>query len=147
MTAGLGAHHVSIMNALSSGVTTATSQAERMDNTSMDMNHWSAVEFQNFVKWFIEVHHPEAVEQYQAVRAIERSAQERERLEYEAQQAEYMKQFWANQARGAQNAYPYSQYPYATTATQSLSTATQSTTPPPKQESIWDAMKRMAGVK
>ena len=46
MTAGLGAHHVSIMNALSSGVTTATSQAERMDNTSMDMNHWSAGEMQ-----------------------------------------------------------------------------------------------------
>ena len=146
MTAGLGAHHVSIMNALSSGVTTATSTGTLWDRTtgtneSMNINDWSQVELQNFVKWFIEVHHPEAVEQYQAIRAIERSAQERERLEYEIQQAEYMKRFWANQARGAQNAYPYSQYPYATTATQSLSTAE------PKKESIWDAMKRMAGIK
>ena len=104
-------------------------------NASENINMWSPTELQNFVKWFIEVNHPEAVEQYQAIRAIERSAQERERLEYEAQQAEYMKQFWANQARGAQNAYPYSQ---------SIVAVDNSS---PKQESIWDAMKRMAGVK
>ena len=108
-------------------------------NESMNINDWSQVELQNFVKWFIEVNYPDAVKQYQAIRDIERGVAERERLEYEAQQAEYMKQFWANQALGAQNAYPYSQSPYATTATQSLSTAE------PKQESIWDAMKRMAG--
>jgi hypothetical protein len=116
-------------------------------NESMDMNHWSQVELQNFVKWFIEVNYPDAVKQYQAVRDIERQAEKAKEIEADLRINELMRQYQQAQMRGLQNAYPYSQYPYAATATQAISTATQSTTPPPKQESIWDAMKRMAGVK
>jgi uncharacterized membrane protein len=110
-------------------------------NESMNMNDWSAVEFQNFVKWFIEVHHPEVVEQYQAVRDIERQVEAREKIEADLRMNELMKQYRAAQAQGMQNAYPYSQSMYYPI------TATQSVPTPPKQESIWDAMKRMAGVK
>lgn len=112
----------SIVGNITSGATVTSTQAGNITmstanrvvwgegNASEDINNWSPNELQNFVKWFIEVHHPEAVKQYQAIRAIERKAEEAEKLEYEAQQAEYMKQFWANQARGAQNAYQYPTY-------------------------------------
>lgn len=81
-------------------------------NSSLNMNDWSAVELQNFVKWFIEVNHPEAVKQYQAIRDIERQVEHAKKLEYEAQQAEYMRQYWANQASALQQGYvnPHSIY-------------------------------------
>lgn len=110
-------------------------------NESMDINHWSQVELQNFVKWFIEVNYPDAVKQYQAIRDIERQAEKVKELELEIQRQEFMKQYWANQARGAQNAYTNPQSLYTALPTQAI------TITPPKQESIWDAMKRMAGIK
>lgn len=112
------------------------------DNESLDMNNWDSQEFHKFMKWFIEANHPEAVEQYQAVRAIERKIEQeeanrryREQLEAEMQLRQRV------QAQRAQQAYPYSQSPYATTATQSLSTAE------PKPKTLWECAKQLAGYK
>lgn len=117
-------------------MSTANRTMWEADNLSEDINAWDPTEFRNFVKWFIEVHHPDAVKQYQAIRDIERQAEHAKRLEYEAKQAEYMKQFWANKARAAQNAY---QYP--TTATQGVyGIAVQEE---PKQQGFFDVLKRM----
>lgn len=107
-------------------------------NASEDIMDWSPTELQTFVKWFIEVNYPEAVKQYQAIRAIERKADENAKLEAEVAQLEMMRQYWANQARGAQNAYQYPttavQFPYTTMATQQQS---------PKKQGLWSLFKDM----
>lgn len=118
---------------------------EGINNGSENIADWSGDEFRNFVKWFIEVHHPEAVKQYQAIRAIERKAEESARLEAELAQAEFIKQYWANQAKGAQNAYPYSvpiNGPYTTTTTQQGYGIAVQTEPPPKQ-GFFENLKRL----
>ena len=74
-------------------------------NESMNMNDWSQVEFQNFVKWFIEVNYPDAVEQYQAVRAIERHAEKAAELEHEIRMAELRKNYTQNAYQNPQSMY------------------------------------------
>lgn len=112
-------------------------------NESLDMNQWDNHEFRTFMKWFIEANHPEVIEQYQAVRAIERKVEFEEANRRRREQLEAEMRL-RQQSLAQQQAYPYSQSPYVTTATQSLSTATPEIH---KHESIWDAMKRMAGYK
>ena len=106
-------------------------------NASENITDWSPNELQNFVKWFIEVHHPEAVKQYQAIRAIERKAEEAAKVEAELAQLEMMKQYWANQANAAQNIYPYN-----VTSTQQGYGIAVSTDPPRK--SFWERCKELA---
>lgn len=102
-------------------------------NASEDINNWSPNELQNFVKWFIEVHHPEAVKQYQAIRAIERKAEEAAKVEADLRMEELLNQYRANQARGMQNAYPF---PLATQ--QGYGIAVQAE--PPVSRSIFDVI-------
>lgn len=72
-------------------------------NASLDVEDWSPVELQKFVKWFMAVNHPEAVEQYQAIRNIERAAEEA--LVWEQQQKEMEVRKWmAQQQLNALNA-------------------------------------------
>lgn len=118
----------------------AITSASPTNNESLDMNEWDNHEFRTFLKWFIEANHPEAVKEYQAVRAIERKVEfeeanrrHREQLEAEIKMREA---YLARQAQGMQNAYPYSQSPYATTATQSLATA--------ESKSFWEQCKELA---
>lgn len=115
-------------------------------NKSMDMNDWSQVEFQNFVKWFIEVNHPEAVEQYQAIRDIERQAQEAEQIERDLAQAKMMEQYYKSQMNQARNMY---QTGYTNTSStfqpQNYGTVITVAEDETKPLSIWDKMKRMAG--
>jgi hypothetical protein len=104
------------------------------DNESLDMNNWDSQEFHKFMKWFIEANHPEVVEQYQAVRAIER------KVEWEEANRRYREQLEAEvrlrqQSLAQQQAYPYSQSPYAT---QSLSMAE------PKPKTLWERFKEVA---
>lgn len=99
------------------------------DNTSKDMEDWDVQEMRKFIKWFVNMHHPEAIEQFQAIRKIERANEEQVKLQAEQEQAEFFRQYWNNQASKAQNAYPYAQV---------TSQATQ-------QKSVWDRMKEMAG--
>jgi hypothetical protein len=120
----------------------AISSISPTNNESLDMNNWDNHEFRKFLQWFIEANHPEVIEQYQAVRAIERKIEQeeanrryREQLEAEMQLRQRV------QAQRAQQAYPYSQSPYATTATQSLSTAE------PKPKTLWECAKQLAGYK
>jgi hypothetical protein len=100
-------------------------------NESKDMNDWSISEFQNFVKWFVEVHHPEVVEQYQAVRAIERKVEEENKPAVKLNH-----QFgWTDPT-----IHPTMYYP--------IGTSIGATVTPNKEEpktSIWEAMKKMAG--
>ena len=59
----------------------------------------------------------------------------REKIEADLRMNELMRQYHAAQARGLQNAYPYSQSPYGT---QSLTTAT------PKPKTLWERFKEVA---
>ena len=104
-------------------------------NESLNMQEWDNHEFRTFMKWFIEVNHPEAIEQYQAVRAIERKIEQEEsnRRYREMLEAEIQLRQQA-QAQRAQNAYPYSQSPYATTQI-------------PEPKSIWERAKELAGIR
>lgn len=94
------------------------------NNESLDMNNWDGVEFRKFMKWFIEVHHPEAIGEYQAVRAIERKIEEEERNRIRAAQLEADMQLNDLVMRNFKK--------HLTEQT---------------SESVWDAMKRMAGYK
>lgn len=96
------------------------------DNTSKDMEDWDVQEMRKFIKWFVNMHHPEAVEQFLAIRKIERANEEQAKLEerqrwYE-KELELQKQL---QARVQQS--------YGNTLTQ--------------QKSVWDRMKEMAGYR
>jgi hypothetical protein len=108
-------------------------------NASENINMWSPTELQNFVKWFIEVNHPEAVKQYQAIRAIERKAQESAKLEADLRMEELIKQYRTNQIKGMQNAYPYS---ITSNTTQQGYGIAVSTDPPRK--SFWERCKELA---
>lgn len=99
------------------------------DNTSKDMEDWDVQEMRKFVKWFVNMHHPEAVEQFQAIRAIERANEEQTRLQAEETYQKHMIDHWNTLAQRAQNAYPYAQV---------TSQATQ-------QKSFWERAKEMAG--
>lgn len=108
-------------------------------NASENINMWSPTELQNFVKWFIEVHHPEAVKQYQAIRAIERKADEAAKVEADLRMEELIKQYRTNQIKGMQNAYPYS---ITSNTTQQGYGIAVSTDPPRK--SFWERCKELA---
>lgn len=98
------------------------------NNESLDMSNWNNYEFRTFMKWFIEVNHPEVVEQYQAVRAIERKIEQEEanRRYRELLEAEVQLRQRAL-AQQAQQAYPYSQSPLTT-----------------QQKSFWERCKELA---
>ena len=98
-------------------------------NESLDMNQWDNHEFRTFMKWFIEANHPEVIEQYQAVRAIERKVEweeanrrRREQLEAEMQLRQRV------QAQRAQTTY-----------------AVVDNSSPNK--SFWERAKEMAGIR
>lgn len=99
------------------------------DNTSKDMEDWDVQEMRKFIKWFVNMHHPEAVEQFLAIRKIERANEEQARLQAEEAYQKHIRDYWNNQASKAQNAYPYTQV-----TSQSI-----------QQKSIWDRMKELAG--
>ena len=105
-------------------------------NASENITDWSPNELQNFVKWFIEVHHPEAVKQYQAIRAIERKADEAAKVEADLRMEELLNQYRKNQIQGMQNAYPF-----PLTSQQGYGIAV-STDPPRK--SFWERCKELA---
>lgn len=151
MTTGYGASHASILNALQAGhtvqpggfypTTATTTPLGVTDNTSEDMADWGGDEFRRFVKWFIEVNHPEAVKQFQAIRAIERKVEEEElNRRYLAELEADAKLRQMAQAHRAQNAYPYN-----VSSTQQGYGIAVSTDPPRK--SVWDRAKEMAGYK
>lgn len=108
-------------------------------NASENINMWSPTELQNFVKWFIEVNHPEAVKQYQAIRAIERKAEEAAKVEADLRMEELINQYRKNQIQGMQNAYPF---PLTTQQGYGIAVSTD-----PPTKSVWDRMKEMAGYK
>jgi uncharacterized protein YfaT (DUF1175 family) len=99
------------------------------DNTSKDMENWDVQEMRKFVKWFVNMHHPEAIEQFQAIRAIERANEEQAKLQAEETYQKHITDHWNTLAQRAQNAYPY----------------VQVTSQDTQQKSIWDRMKEMAG--
>lgn len=115
---------------------------EGSNDTAEDITQWSDTELRKFMKWFIEVHHPEAVKQYQAIRAIERKADEAAKVEADLRMEELLNQYRKNQIQGMQNAYPYS---ITSNTTQQGYGIAVSTDPPRK--SVWDRMKEMAGYK
>ena len=96
------------------------------NNSSSDLEDWEVNEMRKFIKWFVNMHYPEAIEQFLAIRKIERANEEQAKLEerqrwYE-KDLELQKQL---QARVQQA--------YGNTLTQ--------------QKSIWDRMKEMAGYR
>lgn len=56
-------------------------QIDEEDNESLDMEKWGSVEIRKFIKWYVNMHHPEAIEQFLAVRKIERANEQQARLE------------------------------------------------------------------
>lgn len=50
------------------------------NNDSNDLEHWDVQEFRKFIKWYVNMHHPEAIEQFQAIRKIERANERQEEL-------------------------------------------------------------------
>ena len=91
---------------------------------------WSLNEQVKFLIWNAQVNHPESIEQFQALQDIERKVQEEER---QSQYERYMQGYQDPRALYAQNAYQPGQAVTITTL--------------PKQESVWDDMKRMVGIK
>lgn len=51
------------------------------NNSSTDLEDWEVNEMRKFIKWFVNMHHPEAIEQFLAIRKIERANEEQVRLE------------------------------------------------------------------
>lgn len=98
--------------------------AKPVNNEGLDMEHWDSLEMRRFIKWFVNMHYPEAVGQFQAIRKIERANEEQARLQAEQAQAEFVKHYWDNQAQGL------------VTPNQVYSQSSKS---------IWDRMKDMAG--
>lgn len=100
-------------------------QVDEEDNESLDMEKWGSVEIRKFIKWYVNMHHPEAVEQFLAIRKIERANEAQARLE------EYKR--WVEREMKIQQKIR-----------DSLQQRTEALkNQPPK--SIWDRMKEMAG--
>lgn len=53
------------------------------NNSSSDLEDWEVNEMRKFIKWFVNMHHPEAIEQFLAIRKIERANEEQARLQAE----------------------------------------------------------------
>ena len=77
-----------------------------------------------FIKWFVNMHHPEAIEQFLAIRKIERANEEQARLEEQ--------QRWLKREMELQ---------------QQIRQQTLANIPQAKQKSVWDRMKELAGYK
>lgn len=90
------------------------------DNSSSDLEDWEVNEMRKFIKWFVNMHYPEAIEQFLAIRKIERANEEQARLE--------------EQQRWLQREMELRQQAFA-----NISQA--------EQKSIWDRMKEMAGYR
>lgn len=50
------------------------------NNESTDLEHWEVQEFRKFIKWYINMHNPEAIEQFLAIRKIEKANERQEQL-------------------------------------------------------------------
>lgn len=100
-------------------------ELEKPDRT--DPKTWSPNEQIRLLLWHIQTHSPEAIEQFQAIRDIERA------IEEEKQTAETKHYYgWTD---------PTIYSPYANRSYSSTMTVQEDS----KKESLWDAMKRMAG--
>ena len=115
------------------------SHRQQGTNSSMNMNDWSIVELQNFVKWFMEVNHPEAVEQYQAIRDIERKVEVEEQLKAYREEQKVREQLLQARIDAMRNQTdPRSIYgPWGTVVTPEDR----------KVKSFWERAKEMAGIR
>lgn len=99
--------------------------SENIDNASNDMEDWDSIEVRRFIKWFVNMHYPEAVEQFQAIRKIERANEEQIKAETVQAQLDLMKKYWDSQVQA--QITPSQVYSQSST------------------KSVWDRMKEMAG--
>ena len=94
------------------------------NNSSSDLEDWEVNEMRKFIKWFVNMHYPEAIEQFLAIRKIERANEEQARLEEQ--------QRWLKREMELQ---------------QQIRQQTLANIPQAKQKSVWDRMKELAGYK
>lgn len=106
-----------------------------VNNESLDMEDWHDNEVHKFIKWFVAMHHPEAIEQFQAIRKIERANEEQEAREQEARRLEIERQMLQQKYAQLQNS-PY----YTTSSITSQAYVTE-------QKSFWERAKELAGYR
>ena len=94
------------------------------NNESTNLEHWDVQEFRKFIKWYVGMHNPEAIEQFLAIRKIEKANERQEQLAKEMawheRELELRKQIREENIKRIENQVPIS---------------------------IWDKMKEMAGYR